>query len=75
MGKYLTTLYSETTKTESFFDETKTVKKMKLTKRAHTFKNYALSYNAEILTSFNPKLQHKNIEFAIKNLIESIERL
>ena len=54
MGNNLTTWYSETTKPESFFDETKSITKVKLTKWAHAFEDYALSYNVAILTSFNP---------------------
>ena len=36
-------------------------------KRSHAFKSYASSYNAEILNSFNPKLQLKVTESAIEN--------
>ena len=42
-------------------------KNVKVTKRAHTFKGYASSYNVEILYSFNPKLQLKDTVSAIKN--------
>ena len=58
MGKNpTTTLYSDTTKPEKFFDKTKTTKKAKITKQAHAFKNYAHTYNVEILNSFYPKLK------------------
>ena len=40
---------------------------MKITKRAHTFKSYASSYNAEILDSFNTELQLKDTESAVKS--------
>ena len=45
-------------------------KNVKITKRAHAFKGYASSYNVEILNSFNPKLQLKDIESAIKNKLK-----
>ena len=41
----------------------------KLTKRAHVFKDYASSYNVEILNSFNPELQLKDIESGIKSKV------
>ena len=44
---------------------------MKITKREHAFKGYASTYKDEILTFFNPGLQLKDTESAIKsNLIE-----
>ena len=45
-------------------------KNIKITKQAHAFKNYALSYNVEILNSFNPGLQLKNTEPTIKNVVK-----
>ena len=40
-------------------------------KREHASKGYASTYNMEILNSFNPELQLKDTEIAIKNkLIE-----
>ena len=40
-------------------------------KREHASKGYASTYNIEILNSFNPELQLKDTEIAIKNkLIE-----
>ena len=49
---------------------------MKITKREHAFKGYARTYNDEILNSFNPKLQLKDTESAIKsNLIELLTQL
>ena len=42
-----------------------------MTKREHAFKGFASSYNVEILNSFIPELQLKDIESAIKSkLIE-----
>ena len=43
-----------------FFDEKKNYKKAKITKRAYTFKNYAYSYNVEIMIFFNSE-QHLTI--------------
>ena len=54
-----TLLYSDTTKREMFFDEKKTVKNIKITKRSQAFKGYAGSYDFEVLNSFNPELQLK----------------
>ena len=41
-------------------------KNVKITKRAHAFKGFASSCNVEILNSFNPELQLKDTESAIK---------
>ena len=40
---------------------------VKIIEEAHAFKGYASSYNVEILNSFNPELQLKDTESAIKN--------
>ena len=46
-------------------------KNVKIIKQAHALKGYASSDNVEILNSFNPELQLKDTESAIKNkLIE-----
>ena len=37
-----------------------------MTKQSHAFKGFASSYNVEILNSFDPELQIKDSEFAIK---------
>ena len=51
-------------------------KNIKITKREHAFKGYASSYNVEILNSFNPELQLKDTESAIKSkLIELLTQL
>ena len=42
---------------------------VKLTKRAHIFNGYASSYNVKILSSFNPELQLKDNESAVKNKV------
>ena len=66
-GKNPTTpLYSETKRSGNFLNE----KNVKITKWAHTFKDFASSYNIEILNSLKPALQLKNTEFVIKNKLE-----
>ena len=40
---------------------------VKITKREHAFKGYACSYNVEILSFFNPEIQLKDTESAIKS--------
>ena len=51
-------------------------KNIKITKREHDFKGYANTYNVEILNSFNPELNLKDTESAIKSqLIESLTQL
>ena len=42
-------------------------KNVKITKRWHTFKGFPSSFNVEILNSFNPELQLKDTESAIKS--------
>ena len=45
-------------------------------KREHDFKGYANTYNDEILNSFNPELQLKDTESAVKSkLIELLTQL
>ena len=47
-----------------------------MAKREHAFKGYASTYNIETLNSFNPELQLKDVESAIKsNLIELLTQL
>ena len=49
---------------------------VKITKREHAFKGYASTYNVEILNSFNPELELKDTESAIKSkLIELLTQL
>ena len=45
-------------------------KNIKITKRAHAFKGYVSSYNIQILNSFNPEIQLKHTESAIKNKLK-----
>ena len=50
------------------------LKKAKIIKRAHHFKNHAHTYahTVEISNSFNPELQLKNTEFASKNKLKRL---
>ena len=51
-------------------------KNVKIPKREHAFKGYASTYNVEILNFFNPELQVKDTESAIKSkLIELLNQL
>ena len=63
----------------SFYSNTnffKRKKNVKITKRKHTFKDFASSYNDNILNSFNSELQLKDIESAIKSkLIDLLNQL
>ena len=47
-------------------------KKCKKNKTTHAFKGYASTYNVEILNSFNPELQLKDAESAIKNKLKNL---
>ena len=58
--------YSDTKNNEKFLNE----KNIKITKRAHAFRGVASSYNVKILKSFNPELQPKDTESAIKNKLK-----
>ena len=49
-----------------FFEKFLNEKNIKTAKREHVFKDYASTYNVEILNSFNPELQINNTESAIK---------
>ena len=48
------------------------LKNVKKTKQSHSYKGYASTDNANILNSFNPGLQLKNTESAIKNKLKKI---
>ena len=54
-------LYSKITKLEKFFNEGKTIKNVKITKRSHAYKDFAGTYNADILNSFNLELKFWNL--------------
>ena len=54
--------YSETKNSETFLNE----RNAKITKQSHAYKGYARFYNVEISNSFNPELQLKVTENAIK---------
>ena len=49
------------------FLEQKTIK----TKREHTSKGFASTYNVEILNSFNPELQLRDTESTVKNKLKN----
>ena len=63
----ITPLCSDTKKVKIFW--AKKIYK-KITKREHAFKDFASTYNIEILNSLNPELQLKDTEFAIKNKLK-----
>ena len=51
-------------------------KNVKITKREHAFKGFAIIGNVEILNSFKPELQLQGTESAIKSkLIELLTQL
>ena len=41
-------------------------KNTKITQRAHGFKDFTSSYDVKIVNSFNPELQLKDAEYAVK---------
>ena len=47
-------------------------KNVKITKQSHAFKGYASTYDVEIMNSFNPKLQLKDTESAIKSKLTEL---
>ena len=56
-------LYSETKKSQNFLDE----KNAKRTKRSYAYKDYVSTYIVENLNYFNPELQLKYTQYAVKN--------
>ena len=50
LAKFHSSLYSDTKTRENFFNE----KNSKIAKQFHACKDYASSYNVDILNSFNP---------------------
>ena len=63
-------LYGTTTKTENFSDEKKTIKKAKIMKWSHAYRDYTSAFNAEILNSLNSERQLKDSEYAARNKIK-----
>ena len=59
-----TLLCSDTKKVKIFWEKKQNKKKQK------TFKDFASTYNVEILNSLNLELQLKDTEFAIKNKLK-----
>ena len=47
-------------------------KNIKITKRKHYFKGFGSTYNVYISKSFNPEVQLKDAECAIKNKFENL---
>ena len=43
-----------------------------MTKRVHAFKGFASCHYAEVLNSFNPKLQLKHTAFVIKSKLDKL---
>ena len=41
-------------------------------KRSHVYKGYENTYNVEIMNSFNPELQLKDTESAVRNLLKDL---
>ena len=73
MGKNPTTpLYSDSKKRQIFFDKTNSIKSVKRAKRSHVYKVYASTYNADISYTFNPELQLRNTESAMKNRLRGL---
>ena len=63
-----TSLYSGTKKGSYLLK----VKNIKITKRRHALKGYASTYNDKILNFFNPEVQLKNTESAIRNKLKKM---
>ena len=61
-------LYIVIQKSENFWN----IKIIKTTKREHAFKDFANTYDIEVLSSFNPELQLKYTESAIRNKLKNI---
>ena len=57
---------------KKIFDEMKTINNIIITKESHAYKGCTNSYNVEILNSFNPELQLKNTESAIKKKLKNL---
>ena len=55
-------------KSENFLNK----KALNTAKREHAFKGFAVTYNAEILNSFNPEVQLKDTESAIKRKLREL---
>ena len=48
------------------------MEKVKITKQEHAFKGFESTYNVNILSSFNPELQLKDTESAIKSKLTEL---
>ena len=45
-------------------------KNAKITKRSHAYKGYPSTHSVKIFNSFNPELQLKDTEYAIRNKLK-----
>ena len=73
MGKNPTTpLHKKNKKHEINFDEKKFIKIVKITKQSYAYKDYASTYNADILNFFNHEIKLKNTESAIENKLKGL---
>ena len=65
-------LYSETKKSEKFFDEKKIIKNAKIMMQSIAYKGYVSTYNFEILNSFNYELQPKDTDSVVRNKLNNL---
>ena len=65
-------LYSETKKSEKFFDEKKIIKNAKIMTQSIAYKGYVSTYNFEILNSFNYELQLKDTDSVVRNKLNKL---
>ena len=56
-------MYRDTKRSKTFLDK----KNVKITKRAHSFKDFASTYHVEVLNSFHCELQLQDTESSIKS--------
>ena len=54
------------------FDEEKTIKNIKVTKRPHGYKDYESTYTVDIFNALNLEPQLKNDKSAIKNKLKDL---
>ena len=78
-NNYTSLLYSEITKTENVFGETKTVKNIKILNQSYAYKGHLNTYNVEIFNYFHSELQFiytgSRIRNKPKRFIDWIERV
>ena len=59
-------------KLKTFLMKKETLKNTKIRKRSHAYGGCAFTHNFGILNSFNPELQFKDNEFAVKNKLKDL---